>query len=160
MEDYGNNDENSHGASSGSDGSGANGSSSRNRWLIGIIAAIAVAILGLGYGYEQQIKVGHLVTEQAVATATVTDLQKQLNTVTDKLNGMVAAQQQAAADAAAQKASQAAAKGHTAAKQAHATDSHYKQLQAQLTAQEKQLKDTQDLVAKNRADLEIGRAHV
>jgi hypothetical protein len=160
MEEYGNFDENSHGASSGSNGSGAtgsNGSNSRSRWLIGIIAALAVAVLGLGYGYEQQVKVGHLVTEQAIATATVTDLQKQLNTVTDKMNGMVAAQQQAAADAAAQKATQSAGKAagtHSTAKQGSATDKRYKQLQAQLTEQEKQLKETQDLVAKNRTDLE------
>jgi hypothetical protein len=155
MEEYGNFDENSRGESSGSNGS--NGSNSRSRWLVGIIAALAVAILGFGYGYEQQVKVGHLVTEQAIATATVTDLQKQLNTVTDKMNGMVAAQQQAAADAAAQKANQSAGKAagtHAAAKQGSPADKRYKQLQAQLTEQEKQLKETQDLVAKNRTDLE------
>jgi hypothetical protein len=149
MEEYGNLDGNSP--------SESQGSNSKKRWLIGIIAALAVAVLGLGYGYEQQVKVGHLVTEQAIATATVTDLQKQLNTVTDKMNGMVAAQQQAVADAAAQKANQSAGKAagaHSAAKQGSATDKRYKQLQAQLTEQEKQLKETQDLVAKNRTDLE------
>ena len=149
MEEYGNLDGNSP--------SESQGSNSKKRWLIGIIAALAVAVLGLGYGYEQQVKVGHLVTEQAIATATVTDLQKQLNTVTDKMNGMVAAQQQAAADAAAQKANQSAGKAagtHAAAKQGSPADKRYKQLQAQLTEQEKQLKETQDLVAKNRTDLE------
>jgi len=149
MEEYRSMDENSHEGSQ-------QGLNSRKRWLIGIIAALAVAVLGFGYGYEQQVKVGHLVTEQAMATATVGDLQKQLNTVTDKLNGMVAAQQ-AAADAAAQKASQPAGKAagtRSAAKQGSAGDKRYKQLQAQLTEQEKQLKETQDLVAKNRTDLE------
>jgi len=124
------------------------------------IAALAAAGVAFGYGYQQQNKVGQLAAQESTANATISDLQRQLGTVTDKLNAMIAQQQaqQAAAEAAAQGAAQnkSAAKAgngvHSASRQA--TDKRYKQLQAQLADQQKQLKDTQDLVAKNRADLE------
>ena len=135
----------------------SNSSSGRSRWLVGAIAALAVAGLAFGYGYQQQVKVGHLVAQETMANATISDLQRQLGSVTDKLNSMVAAQQaqQAAAEAAAaKKASKPAGKSATGARQTASVDKRYKQLQAQLTEQEKQLKETQDQVAKNRTDLE------
>jgi hypothetical protein len=127
-----------------------------NRWLI-VVAVVLLIVAGVafGYGYRQQIAVGHLTAQQSVATATIDQLQGQLNTVTAKMNDMETAQQAqqaAAAQAAAQK------KGHpgapTAARRGTSADKRYKQLQSQLEDQQKQLKDTQDLVAKNRADLE------
>jgi len=149
MEDYREMDENTSKESPGFGG--------RNRWLIGAIAALAIAGLAFGYGYQQQTKVGHLVAQQSVATATISDLQQQLNTTTAKLNDLAAAQQ-AAANAAAQQASSQGGKSasgtRSAARQGGATDKRYKQLQAQLTEQQKQLKETQELVAKNRTDLE------
>jgi hypothetical protein len=129
----------------------------RNLWLIIAIAALAAAGVAFGYGYQQQNKVGQLAAQESTANATINDLQRQLGAVTDKLNGMIAQQQaqQAAADAAAQNKSAAKAGNgvHSASRQGTA-DKRYKQLQAQLADQQKQLKDTQDLVAKNRADLE------
>jgi hypothetical protein len=116
--------------------------------LIGAVALLVVAGLAFGYGYRQQIAVGHLTAQQTAASATIDQLQGQLNTVNSKLNDMVAAQQAAEQAAAQQKAqvSPGAKRG--------APDKRYKQLQAQLEDQEKQLKETQDQVAKNRTDLE------
>lgn len=129
-----------------------------NRLLIAaIVVLLAIAGVAFGYGYRQQLMVGHLTAQQSVANATIGDLQGQLNTLTGKLNDMVAAQQ-AAANAAAQKANQPGTKSSgahgAAARRGTPVDKRYKQLQAQLEEQQKQLKETQDLVAKNRSDLE------
>ena len=114
--------------------------------LIGAVALLIVAGFAFGYGYRQQIAVGHLTAQQTAASATIDQLQGQLNSVNSKLNDMVATQQ-AAEQAAAQQKAQMPPGGKRA-------DKRYKQLQAQLEDQEKQLKETQDQVAKNRTDLE------
>jgi len=135
-----------------------------NLWLVSIaIAALAAAGVAIGYGYQQQNKVGQLAAQESAANATINDLQRQLGSMTDRLNAMTAqqqaqeqAQQQAATEVEAQNANKPAAKSngvHSASKQG-AESKRYKQLQAQLAEQQKQLKETQDLVAKNRADLE------
>ena len=118
----------------------------RKRWPIDFILALAVAILAFGYGYQQRLKVGHLVAQGSVAKATINDLERQLNDMSDKLNN-VASAQQAAADAAAQSTRKKTAK--TAA-----VDKRYQQLKSRLAEQQRQLKETQDLVAKNRSELE------
>ena len=121
-----------------------------NRILIGaVVALLVIAGVAFGYGYRQQIMVSHLSAQESVATATIGDLQGQLSTLTGKLNDMVAAQQ-----AAQQAAEQAAAQKKTVAKRGAPADKRYKQLQAQLEDQQKQLKETQDLVAKNKTDIE------
>jgi outer membrane murein-binding lipoprotein Lpp len=121
------------------------------------IAAVAFLIVaGIAFGYRQQIMVGHLTAQQSVDKVTINDLQGQLATMTAKLNEMAADQQ--AAQAAAQRASQPGSKGTAVAgpatKRGPSIDKRYKQLQAQLEEQQKQMKETQDLVAKNRSDLE------
>ncbi|HET7106885.1 MAG TPA: hypothetical protein VFI38_08750 [Candidatus Acidoferrum sp.] len=137
------------------------GTMSANRWLvIAVVLMLGVAAVALGYGYRQQMLVGHLTAQQSVSDATINQMQGQLSAVTSKLNDMTAAQQaQAQAQAQAEAAKQADLKNaagvaHTGARRPAATDKRYKQLQAQLADQQKQLKDTQDQVAKNRADLE------
>jgi uncharacterized coiled-coil protein SlyX len=132
---------------------------SANRWLvIAIVVLLGVAGVALGYGYRQQMLVGHLTAQQTVADATISQMQGQLSAVTSKLNDMTAAQQaqaQAQADATRQADKKTAAGApHTGARRATATDKRYKQLQSQLAEQQKELKDTQDQVAKNRSDLE------
>jgi uncharacterized coiled-coil protein SlyX len=138
---------------------------STNRWLvIAIVVLLGVAGVAFGYGYRQQMLVGHLTAQQTVADSTISQMQGQLSAVTSKLNDMTAAQAQqqaqaqtqAQADAAkpADKKTSAANAPHTGARRATSTDKRYKQLQSQLAEQQKQLKDTQDLVAKNRTDLE------
>ena len=131
----------------------------KNRWLVfALLALLGVAGVAVGYGYRQQLLADHLTAQQTVADATISQMQGQLNAVTSKLNDMTAAQQaQAQAQADAAKLADKKPSGgvaRTGAKRASGTDKRYKQLQAQLADQQKQLKDTQDLVAKNRADLE------
>jgi hypothetical protein len=128
--------------------------------LVLVAALVVVACVALGYGYRQQVAVGHMSAEETMAKATINQMQGQLDTVTAKLTDMVAAQQaaQAAANARQQNASKPEKKNgataHSAAKRGAAVDKRYQQLQAQLEEQQKQLKETQELVAKNRTDLE------
>src|SRR2546426_2500452 len=131
------------------------GFSGVNRWLVvAVVAMIAVAGIALGYGYRQQILADHLTAQQSMANATINEMQGQLNTVTSKLNEVTAAQQAAAAAAEQAKAAHAPGAKAAASKRTAAESKRLKELQAKLDDQQKQLKDTQDLVAKNRADLE------
>lgn len=135
-----------------------------NRGLvIALVVLLGVVAIAMGYGYRQQTLADHLTAQQSVSDATINQMQGQLSAVTSKLNDMTAAQQaqqaQAQAQAQAEAAKQsdkksAAGVAHTGARRPTTTDKRYKQLQAQLADQQKQLKDTQDLVAKNRTDLE------
>jgi len=129
------------------------------RWLLGaLVALVVVAGLALGYGYRQQILVGHLTAQESVSNATISQMQGELNTLTAKLNEMSAAQ--VAKNSSVQVPQSASQPGNKAAAPAHPAkrtapvEKRYKQLQAQLEGQQKQLKDTQDQVAKNRADME------
>ena len=130
-----------------------------NRWLV-VAAAVLLAIAAgaLGYGYRQQIMVGHLTAQESVANATINDMQGQLTTLTAKLNEMSTAQQ-AAAEAAAQKKASAGHAGAAGAKSASGRSSttsskQLKELRARLDEQQKLLSQTQEEVAKNRTDLE------
>ena len=132
--------------------------SATNRWLLAsLVALIVVAGVAFGYGFRQQMLVGHLTAQQSMANATISDMQGQVNTLTAKLNEMSAAQQAAAAAAQAKaSAAHANATGAkaVAGKRSTAESKRLKELQARIDEQQKQLKDTQDQVAKNRADLE------
>src|SRR5713226_6027971 len=133
-------------------------SSGVNRWLLAAgVALIVVAGVAFGYGFRQQMLVGHLTAQQSMANATISDMQGQVNTLTAKLNEMSAAQQAAAAaeqaKASAAHANATGAKA-VAGRKSTAESKRLKELQARIDDQQKQLKDTQDQVAKNRADLE------
>ncbi len=134
-------------------------SSGVNRWLVvAVVAMVAAAGLAFGYGYREQVMAGHLAAQAAVANGTINEMQGQMNTLTAKLNEMSAAQQAAAAAAAQTKTSAVHANANgakAAAGNRSTTESRrLKALQARIDDQQKQLKDTQDQVAKNRADLE------
>ena len=125
--------------------------------VLAAVALLAIAVVAFGYGYRQQVMVGHLTAQESVAKATINDMQGQLTTLAAKLNEMSAAQQ-AAADAAAQKKAPA---GHAApgakangGKSGPTSSKQLKELRAQLDEQQKLLSQTQAEVAKNRADLE------
>ena len=127
-----------------------------NRWLVvaaGVLLLIAAA--AFGYGYRQQIMVGHLTAQESAANATINQMQGQLTTLTAKLNEMSAAQQ-VAAQAAAQKKASAGHAGAPGARLASGTSSskQLKELRARLDEQQKLLSQTQEEVAKNRTDLE------
>ncbi len=128
------------------------------RLVVAAAVLLAIAAGALGYGYRQQIMVGHLTAQESVANATINDMQGQLTTLTAKLNEMSAAQQ-AAAEAAAQKKASAghavAAGAKSASGRSSATSSkQLKELRARLDEQQKLLSQTQEEVAKNRTDLE------
>jgi hypothetical protein len=122
------------------------------RWLV--IAAgtsIVAACLAVGYGYHQQTLVNQLNGQQEQMSATVGQLQGQIETLTGELNEVSAAQQAAAA--AAVQANTPAAK-RSAGKRSAMENKRLKEIQARMEEQQKQLKDTQDEVAKTRSDLE------
>lgn len=121
-------------------------SKEKERWLIDFIIVLVIAVLAFAYWYQQQLKVRHLATQELLASATIKDLQRQLNNLKDELSN-VAAVQQSTADAGARTITKQTAK--TAA-----VDKRYAQLQTQLTDQQRQLRETQDLIAKNHRELE------
>src|SRR5437762_13442972 len=98
-----------------------------NRWLLAaVVALIVVAGIALGYGYRQQILVGHLTAQQSMANATINEMQGQMNTLTAKLNDVTAAQQ--AADQAKAQAVAKAASG----KKGPSENKRLKELQARI----------------------------
>jgi len=132
------------------------GSTPASQWTtwIGALAAFLILAIGLaaGYAYRQQSAVKEMTAHDADMNATVAQLRGQLDDVTAKLNQMAAAQA-----AATQSAPQPAAAAPPAApkrRTASVSDKRYKQLQAQLDAQQKELKDTENSVAQTRSDLE------
>lgn len=72
----------------------------QKRWLIDLIIILVIAGLAFVYWYKQQLKVRHLAAQELLANASINDLQRRLNNLTDELSN-VAAAQQAAADAGA-----------------------------------------------------------
>jgi hypothetical protein len=146
MDEYGEVNQNGH--------KGETSPASVNRWLaVAVVALVIAAGVAFGYGYRQQLLVGHLTAQESAANATITQMQGDLNTLTTKLNDMTAAQAAQAAQIASQQEKKAVP-AHSTAKRGAPVDKRYKQLQTQLEDQQRQLKDTQDQVAKNRSDLE------
>jgi hypothetical protein len=155
-----------------------------NRWLvIAVVALFGIAAVSFAYGLHQQSMVRQLTAQTATANAAVSQIEGQLNAVTAKLNDRTTAQASPqpaatstpppdtsasgpAADTSAEtpeatstpapvaSAKSLPAKRHVAKRRAPVVDKKYLQLQAQLAEQQKQLKDTQDAIAKNRSDLE------
>jgi uncharacterized coiled-coil protein SlyX len=155
-----------------------------NRWLvIAVVALLGIAAVSFAYGLHQQSLVRQLTAQTATANAAVNQMQGQLSAVTAKLNDMTTARtlpqapaasaeppdaaiSEPAADSSAKNleaaspstpatsAKSAPAKRHVSKRRTPVVDKKYMQLQSQLAEQQKQLKETQDEVAKNRSDLE------
>jgi phage shock protein A len=154
------------------------------RWLaMAVVALVVTAVMALGYGYRQHSLVQQLETQVSRSNAQLSGLQNQVGALTAKLNELTAAQPASAAapvaanplndDAtvlaageapetpappAATAVPPARAKAthakHPATKKRAPEDTKYAKLQAQLDEQAKQLKETQEAVEKDRADLE------
>ncbi len=152
-----------------------------NRPLVVTIVALLV-ILGItaAYGIHQQGIVKQLSAQSAASAQAMNQLQSQVSTLSGQLKGMNDAaqtQKQTVAAAAAPEETETespapaptpaivaeapvatapkhATARHRAVKHQTATDKHYAELQAQLADQQKELKDTQQQVEKNRTDLE------
>ena len=152
--------------------------SGSNRWLVvAIVALLGIAGVAFAYGYHQKSVVSQLTAQAATANAAVNQMQGQLSALTTKLNDLTVAQisPQVPAPSAAPstdpseetsaKTPESASTSASSAKAAPAkrtptkrrtppVDKKYAQLQAQLAEQQKQLKETQDEVAKDRSELE------
>jgi uncharacterized coiled-coil protein SlyX len=155
-----------------------------NRWLvIAVVALLGIAAVTFAYGLHQQSMVRQLTAQTAAANATVNQIQGQLSAVTAKLNDMTTARtsppppaasapppeasvseplvdsaaktpEAASTSTPATSTKSAPAKRHVAKLRAPVVDKKYLQLQSQLAEQQKQLKETQDEVAKDRSELE------
>jgi len=153
-----------------------------NRWLmIAVAVLLVITVVTFIYGYHQQSSVQQLTAQVATANAAMNQMQGRLNAVNTKLSEMTAAQSLSQATApltGVSVAPSAEPDGEISARvpeaaptpvsspkvaplkrpstkhRAAPVDKKYVQLQAQLAEQERQLKETQDQVAKNRSDLE------
>ncbi|HKW62198.1 MAG TPA: hypothetical protein VJN89_06605 [Candidatus Acidoferrum sp.] len=126
--------------------SGETASIEPKRRAIGFAVLLAVALLAAGYGYRQQLKVRYLADQESVDNATINDLQQQVKNMTNELNNVVPAQP-ATPGPDAQRT-----RKHTS--KPASVDKYYEQLRRQLTEQQKQMKETRDLIAKNHRELE------
>jgi uncharacterized coiled-coil protein SlyX len=152
--------------------------------IVAVVALVFVAVMAFAYGYHERSLVQQLQQQTAATNVSMSQLQGQVSALTAKLNQastpqVPASSVQSAAPTSAPSAEESsdtsaslttpalplpsvaptapkpAPAKRPAAKQRHTTvDKRYAQLQAQLTEQEKQLKETQEAVAKNREDLE------
>jgi uncharacterized coiled-coil protein SlyX len=117
------------------------------RWLVvAIVGLIAMVGLALGYGYEQKQASSGVTSDDAGMTATISQMQGQVDSLNAKLNEVTTTPPATLAIPAPDTAK---AKQRTAAQ-----NKRIKELQSQLADQQQQLKDTQDQVAQTRTDLE------
>ncbi|HEV2386551.1 MAG TPA: hypothetical protein VGS20_04775 [Candidatus Acidoferrales bacterium] len=126
-------------------------------WPVGLlIVLLAVAAIGIGYGYTQHratdelaarnqqlgATMGQLADRNQDLTATVTQMRGQMDTLNAKLTNLTKPP-----------AARSAAAGRGAAARRR-VDPAVRQLQSKLSDQQKQLAQMQDQVAQNRSDLE------
>jgi hypothetical protein len=119
-------------------------------WLgVGIVALIIVLGLSVGYIYQQQSNSKQVASQNADLSATISQMQSQIETLTSKVNQPPAVQPAPSAAASQPGTVSAASRRRTASE-----DKRLKEMQAKLDDQQKQLKDTQDQVTQAQSDLE------
>lgn len=120
-------------------------------WLIvGIVVLVIIGAFAVAYGFRQQNLVGQLTSHQADLNSQMARMQDQISSLTARLN-QPPPPQPAAAPAAA--TSEQPSKADLAARRRAAAQSKkLKQMETQLTDQQKQLKDTQDALDQTRSD--------
>ncbi|MBZ5516921.1 MAG: hypothetical protein LAN62_19145 [Acidobacteriia bacterium] len=133
-------------------------STGRNRWLAAAAIVFFIATVACGiYIAEQRQKSRQLTAGYDQMSLALNQTRSQLDTVTAKLNSLTAPPPPEPAPSTpppeAPKAQHVTAK-HTRAQRTPAEDPHWKQLQAQLSDQQKQLDATRQDVEKTRSDLE------
>src|ERR1700719_4653228 len=116
--------------------------SKATRWLVilGLLFFAAIAIGG-GYFYEQGMATSDLATQNHALQSTIDQMRSQIGMLTTKLDQMATPP-----PAQVPVASAPVAKRTTTSSSA-AQDRRMKQVQSQLTAQQNQLKETQDQLA-------------
>lgn len=127
-------------------------------WLI---AAVVVLIVGLcvavGHSYVQSKESSRNASQAAQMSATISQLQGQIDSLNAKLNTLSTAQTAPApvvTTAPAGHPAQSVANRAAARRRTAAENRRYKELQGELADQQKQLKATQDQLAQDRSDLE------
>lgn len=127
-----------------------------NRWRVGAVVLLLVAVgLAFGYGHRQGAMIGQLVSHETEMSATIGQMQGQLNSITGKLSEMSAAQTAAELPANV-RAARSGQPGATriAARPAASEADRLRQMQVRIEQQQRQLKETQTEVANTRSELE------
>ncbi len=125
--------------------------SGTTRWLVILgLLFLAAVIFGGGYAYEQSMATSDLTIQNQSLRSTIDQLRNQIDTMTAKLEQMAAPPP---APAPPTVAKVPAAKRSTSGSSS-AQDRRMKQVQSQLAAQQKELKDTEDQLANAKSDLE------
>jgi cell division protein FtsB len=121
-------------------------------WLgAGIVVLMILLGLSVGYIYQQQSNSKQVASQNADMSATISQMQSQIETLTSKVNQPPVVQPAPSAAASQPGTASAASRRRTAAE-----NKRLKEMQAKLDDQQKQLKDTQDAVAQTRSDLASG----
>jgi hypothetical protein len=119
-------------------------------WLIAAVVALIVGVgMAVGHTYRQPRASNQAVSHEAEMSATINQMQGQIDSLNAKLNQVTIAPPATPTNGARPAVDPTAAKRRTAAE-----NKHFKQIQSQLTDQQQQLKDTQDQLAQARTDLE------
>jgi cell division protein FtsB len=119
------------------------------RWLLILgLLFLAAAIFGGGYAYQQSAAMSDLNVENQTLHSTLDQMRNQIGMLTAKIDQM-------SAPAPAQEtATKAAASRRGASASSSAQDRRMKQIQTQLGAQRKELKETRDQLAAEKSELE------
>ena len=121
------------------------------RWLVILsVVLFAAAVFAGGYAFEQNAAVSDLKVQNQSMSTNEAQLRSQIDALTQKVAQLTTPPAPPAGEAPAN--GTAAAK--PAAKRSPVPDRRLKQMQSQLTEQQKQLKQTQDDLATARTDLE------
>ncbi|MBZ5659843.1 MAG: hypothetical protein LAO08_05490 [Acidobacteriia bacterium] len=137
--------------------------SAATRWLVIVsVTLFAITIFAVGYAYERATAASALSDQNQMMRTAETQMRGQIDLLTAKINEMTAPQPGAAPDAkpaVAAGATGATATGksaakHTASAGSSTQDRRIRQMQSQLAAQQKQLKQTEDEIAGTRSNLE------
>jgi len=141
--------------------------SRRARWTVPFaIALIGAATFGVGYGLRQQSIVGQMSARQNENSAQMAQMRTQIDTLnsrlSDALSSLERQQQQQQPQPQAARAEEVVpspepakpANSSRRGNRATGGSKQLNQLRAQLSDQQKQLKDTQDALAQTRSDLE------
>lgn len=120
-------------------------------WLVvGIVVLLIVGAFAVAYGFRQQNLVGQLTSHQTDLNSQITKMQDEINSLTARLSQPPPPQPAAApAGATPEQPSKA---DLAARRRAAAQSRRLKQMEALLTNQQKQLKDTQDALDQTRSE--------
>jgi uncharacterized coiled-coil protein SlyX len=119
------------------------------RWLVILgLLFVAAAAIGGGYAYKESMATSDLAVENRSLHSTIDQMRNQIGTLTEELNRVVTAPPAQTAVPSAPVAKRTASAG------SNPQDRRMKQVQSQLAAQQKLLKETQDQIATAKSDLE------